>query len=190
MALAWRPLWPLRAAQSHPSPRDSRRMRSAHPLPFCPLLCEYYFFAIGTDREERLLPPQHRFYDWRGGQTLANGKSQDTAGNFPRQTKFALLAVVTGVCNPLRFLQTFQFRRTDLAARWPRTWSSASRSERHRSHTSCLASPRAFWASRASCQAGEESPPELRSLRFLYTRRSAKAWNSNKEDAARTDIYA
>ena len=60
-----------------------------------------------------------------------------------------------------RSLQASQFGRTDLTARWPQIWSSQSRSERHLSNTSCLASHR---LSQSACRGG--SPPEPRPLHF------------------------
>ena len=62
-------VWPLRGAtpfnaiswagglrrQGRPSARDPTRVKSS----LCPLLCEHYFFSIGADCEEFLLPSQH-----------------------------------------------------------------------------------------------------------------------------------
>ena len=62
--------------------------------------------AVGADGDELLVPPQHRPDDSLGGQSLADGESQDTARFFPRWTEFQsvlrrvflFLAVVTDRC--------------------------------------------------------------------------------------------
>ena len=58
---AWWLLWPARAAQGCPSPRDEKL--SSSPTLSAPLR---------ADCEKLPLAPQHRFNNWRGTQTLAN----------------------------------------------------------------------------------------------------------------------
>lgn len=132
------------------SVQNPTRVGCSHPLPLCPLLCEYYFFAIGADCEELLFPSQHHLLPLPRDPHFRQSLVVEHCGGPPMLDKTPACAqpcphplrmLVTSLpifcrdspntpcpantCvirkdngSPSRFVQTSQFGRTDLTARW------------------------------------------------------------------------
>ena len=64
-----------KALKPSPNCRSLKPKMVFHPFSLGTLLYEHDLLAVGADGDALLLPPQHGFYDFLGGQTLADSES-------------------------------------------------------------------------------------------------------------------